>query len=42
MQGLLANIIYHNPNEKDNMIKVDALAETSVTYADALITELNK
>ncbi len=42
MQGLLANNIYHNPNEKHNMITVPNLVATAVSYADALILELNK
>ncbi len=42
MQGLLANNIYHNPNEKSNMVSVPNLAKAATDYADALILELNK
>lgn len=42
MQGLLANTIYHNPNERAKMITVSALVETAVNYADALLEELEK
>jgi len=41
MQGLLANNIYHNPNEKHKMIRADALAETACHYSDALLTQLS-
>lgn len=40
--GLLANNVYHNPNEKNKMIQVGALAETAVKYADAVIDALSK
>lgn len=42
MQGLLANNIYHNPLEKQQMISVPALAKAATSYADAILSELSK
>lgn len=42
MNGLLANNIYHNPREKQQMISVPALAQAATSYADAILSELSK
>ena len=40
MQGLLANPIYNNPNEKHNMVTVPHLTLAAKHYADALMQAL--
>lgn len=37
MQGLLANPIYHNPDQRHNMVSVPALCSAAVLYAEMLI-----
>lgn len=41
MQGLLANPIVNNPNEKHKMITTENLSKSALSYADAIINELN-
>lgn len=41
MQGLLSNNIYHNPNEKHEMISVYDLSRAAIDYADELLKQLD-
>lgn len=41
MQGILANNIIVNPEDRQKMISTSNVAKSAVHYADALITALN-
>lgn len=40
LQGLLANPVYNNPNLRHTMVTVPDTAACALSYADALLTQL--